>query len=102
MSQEALSPETVLQLARLARLRLSEDELPRITADLQKILGHVRSLDEIDAAEMEGVEATAHVHLDRLPFRADAPKPSLSRDEILAQAPRRGDEGFSVPTFVEE
>lgn len=99
MTHPEISEQTVLQLARLARLRLTEAELPRLTADLQKILAHVRSLDEV---ETEGVEPTAHVLIERLPLRDDEPRAGLDREVVLEQAPRHTGEGFSVPTFVEE
>jgi aspartyl-tRNA(Asn)/glutamyl-tRNA(Gln) amidotransferase subunit C len=98
MSNPLLTSGTVLHLAQLARLELPADELPKITADLEKILGHVRSLDAVDTT---GVEATAHVFLAALPLREDEPGPSLDREEVLGQAPRHADEGFAVPTFVE-
>jgi aspartyl-tRNA(Asn)/glutamyl-tRNA(Gln) amidotransferase subunit C len=98
MSTPPLTSETVLHLAQLARLDIPAAELPKITADLAKILEHVRALDAVDTT---GVEATAHVHLAALPLREDVVGASLDREEVLAQAPRHAEEGFAVPTFVE-
>ena len=38
----------VIRIAKLARLRLAEDELERMTADLNSILGHVDQLRELE------------------------------------------------------
>ena len=48
------------------------------------------------------VPPTAHVQLDRMPLRADEPRPGLTHEEALAQAPRVEGEGFAVPAFVDE
>lgn len=93
-----LSAETVIRMLRLSRLEVDAAELPRLTEDLANILGYVRILESVDT---EGVVATAHLLLERLPLRADEVGESLSRDEILAEAPRHAGEGFSVPTFVD-
>jgi aspartyl/glutamyl-tRNA(Asn/Gln) amidotransferase C subunit len=99
MAAPALSPDTIVKLARLARLRIPEADLPRLTVDLTKILGHIEELSGVDT---EGVEATAHVSLDRLRAAPDEPGPELDRAEVLGSAPRHDDEGFRVPGFVED
>jgi aspartyl-tRNA(Asn)/glutamyl-tRNA(Gln) amidotransferase subunit C len=99
MSNEELPPEAVAKLLRLARLSASPEEQQKLSAELGKIIGYVRALQEVDTT---GVEPTAHVLMDRLAQRDDEEVPGLDRAEVLAQAPRHDDEGFRVPTFVEE
>ena len=99
MSNEELPPEAVARLLRLARLSASPEEQRRMSGELGKIIGHIRSLQEVDTS---GVEPTAHVLLDRLAQREDEAAAGLDRAEVLAQAPRHDDDGFRVPTFVEE
>jgi aspartyl-tRNA(Asn)/glutamyl-tRNA(Gln) amidotransferase subunit C len=99
MGKESLSSDTVLHLARLARLRVDAAEVPRLAADLERILSYVEVLDSVDTT---GIEPTAHVQIERLPLRDDEPRPGLSREDALGQAPKRAAEGFTVPGFVEE
>jgi aspartyl-tRNA(Asn)/glutamyl-tRNA(Gln) amidotransferase subunit C len=88
----------VLQVAKLASLSLSGPEADGFAQELARIMGHVELLDQLDTS---GVEPTAHVQLDRLPWREDEPKPGLSHHDALAQAPRVERGGFAVPTFIE-
>ncbi|MGH2844816.1 MAG: Asp-tRNA(Asn)/Glu-tRNA(Gln) amidotransferase subunit GatC [Thermoleophilaceae bacterium] len=87
--------DQVLHVARLARLRLSEEELERMPGELSKILEHVERMDELDLA---GVEPTSHVVALENVLREDVPRPSLPRERALAGAPDAGDGGFRVPS----
>lgn len=99
MSEKAFSPETVRRLARLARLAIPDDEVGKLSGELEKILGHIRALEAVDT---DGVPPTMHVSADRLPFRADVVVDGLDRETVLREAPHRASEGFAVPSFVEE
>jgi aspartyl-tRNA(Asn)/glutamyl-tRNA(Gln) amidotransferase subunit C len=86
--------ETVLHVARLARLDLRADEVDRLTTELDAILEAVSKVAELDLA---GVPATSHP-LDLVNVWADdEPRPSLSLDEALANAPAREGDLFRVP-----
>jgi len=89
----------VLRIAELAQLELSDEELERMTPELDSILGYVRQLEQLDLRE---VHPTSHVQLDRMPMRSDEVVASLPRDQVLEQAPRASAEGFAVPAFVDE
>ena len=90
----AISREEVLHVARLARLALSEEELERFSEQLSAILEAVGKVAELD---LSGVEPTAHP-LDLVNVWAeDEPRPCLSVDEALANAPDREGEHFRVP-----
>jgi aspartyl-tRNA(Asn)/glutamyl-tRNA(Gln) amidotransferase subunit C len=95
----AITRETVLHVARLARLELEGAEVERMQQDLGKILGYIEQLAELPT---EGIAATAHVAADHAPLRDDALVPSLDHALALAEAPRRGGESFAVPAFVDE
>jgi len=95
----SITRETVLHVARLARLELEEDEVARMQRDLAKILGY---MDELSALPTEGIPATAQVAAERAPLREDQLVPSLEQERALAEAPRRGAGAFAVPGFVEE
>ena len=87
--------EQVMHVARLARLRLSEEELERMASELSAILEHVERIDELDLA---GVEPTTHVVALENVLRSDEPRASLPRERALAEAPDSGDGGFRVPS----
>jgi aspartyl-tRNA(Asn)/glutamyl-tRNA(Gln) amidotransferase subunit C len=88
----------VQHVAKLASLSLSPAEVDRFAAELARIVGYVEQLDGLDTT---GVPPTAHVLLDRTPWREDEVVPCLTRDDALAQAPHVEGDGFAVPTFVE-
>lgn len=87
--------EEVLHVARLARLKLSEDEIEPLARELSAILDHVAHIGELD---LEGVAPTTHVVEMTGALRADEPWESLPREVALAQAPVVSGNGFSVPS----
>ena len=89
----------VRHVAKLASLSLSDEEAARFAGELAKIVEYMAQLDALDTSN---VPPTAHVQLDRMPLRPDEPRPCLTHEEALAQAPRVEGEGFAVPAFVDE
>ena len=87
--------EQVLHVARLARLRLSDEEVETMAGELSSILGHIERISELD---LDGVQPTTHVVEVENALREDEPRPSLPRDVILDQAPATQDGGFLVPS----
>jgi aspartyl-tRNA(Asn)/glutamyl-tRNA(Gln) amidotransferase subunit C len=87
--------EQVLHVARLARLRLSDDEVERMSGELSAILEHVDNINELD---LEGVEPTTHVVPLENVLREDEPRPSLPRERALEGAPDADETGFRVPS----
>jgi aspartyl-tRNA(Asn)/glutamyl-tRNA(Gln) amidotransferase subunit C len=86
--------DTVLHVARLARLDLRPDEVDRLTRELDAILEAVSKVAELDLA---GVPPTSHP-LDLVNvWGDDVPRPSLPLDEALANAPVREGDLFRVP-----
>ena len=82
-------------MARLARLRLSEDEVARMQGELSSILEHIERIGQLD---LDGVEPTSHVVELENVLREDEPRPSLPLETVLEQAPDAGDGGFRVPS----
>jgi aspartyl-tRNA(Asn)/glutamyl-tRNA(Gln) amidotransferase subunit C len=95
----SLSGRDIEKVALLARLQLTESEVAAMTADLGQIVGYVDQLAEVDT---EGVEPMAHAVEVTNVFRADEVKPSLTRDEALANAPHRDERGYLVPAVLGE
>ena len=90
----AITREDVLHVARLARLELVGDEVEQMREQLSAILEAVGKVAELD---LDGVEPTAHP-LDLVNVLAeDEPRPSLPREEALANAPDPEDGFFGVP-----
>jgi aspartyl-tRNA(Asn)/glutamyl-tRNA(Gln) amidotransferase subunit C len=87
--------EQVLHVAKLARLRLSDEEVERMAGELSGILEHV---DRIGNLDLEGVEPTSHVVALENVLRPDEPRPSWPREAILAPAPEPQDGAFRVPS----
>ena len=90
----AIDRDTVLHVARLARLDLRPDEVDRLTAELDAILEAVSKVAELDLAD---VLPTSHP-LDLVNvWGEDEPRPSLPLDDVLANAPAREGHLFRVP-----
>ena len=87
--------EQVLHVARLARLRLSDDEVERMNGELSAILDHIAKIGELD---LEGVPPTSHVVEVSNALRPDEPRPSWPRETVLDAAPAVRDDGFEVPS----
>jgi aspartyl-tRNA(Asn)/glutamyl-tRNA(Gln) amidotransferase subunit C len=87
--------EQVLHVARLARLKLNDEEIERMAGELSGILEHVDRISELD---LDGVEPTSHVIALENVLRPDEPRPSWSRDEVLEPAPDSASGAFRVPS----
>jgi aspartyl-tRNA(Asn)/glutamyl-tRNA(Gln) amidotransferase subunit C len=95
----AITRETVLHVAKLARLELGDSEIDRMQKDLGNILEYVNSLAELDTSS---VAETAQVAVLGAPLRADSVVPGLANELALKEAPRSAGGGFAVPAFVDE
>jgi aspartyl-tRNA(Asn)/glutamyl-tRNA(Gln) amidotransferase subunit C len=90
----AITRDDVLHVARLARLELSDEEVERFGGQLSAILDAVGKVSELD---LEDVPPTSHP-LDLVNVLGeDVPRPCLSREEALANAPDPEDGFFGVP-----
>lgn len=87
--------EQVLHVAKLARLRLSGEEVDRLAPELTAILEHVAKMDEL---ELDGVEPTSHVVELQNVLREDVPRDCLTAERALEGAPDAADGGFRVPS----
>jgi len=89
-----ISRELLLHVAHLARLELREDELARLESQLNDILGAVSKVSELDLTD---VPPTSHP-LDLVNvWDEDEPRPCLSVEDALANAPERDGDYFKVP-----
>ncbi len=97
MTDAKLTREDAAYVARLARIDLTEDELDLYAGQLAVVLEHAAQVAALDTT---GVEPTAHPLPLQNVLRADEPRPSLDRDEVLAQAPAVEDHRFLVPRIM--
>lgn len=85
-------------VARLARLELTSQEKERLKQQLGLILDHAAKVGEVATAD---VPPTAYAIPRANVLRPDEPRPSLPREEALANAPEREDDRFKVPRIAE-
>jgi len=93
-----LSHDQVRHIAELAKLALSDEETERFAEQLSAILAYVESLNRLNT---DAIPPTAQVLALRNITRADAVQPSLSPNEVLANAPQRQDDYFQVKPILE-
>ena len=91
----------IAHVARLARLRLSPEELDIYGRQCRELLEHVARIQAVDT---RGVEPTSHPLPMTNRFREDRVTPDtvLDRDEVLGQAPNAEGEFFRVPPAIED
>jgi aspartyl-tRNA(Asn)/glutamyl-tRNA(Gln) amidotransferase subunit C len=93
----AISESDVRHVATLARLALSDDSVTTLQHELSSILGHIDELQKLDLAD---VEPTAHP-LDVVNVtREDVPRPGLTQEQALANAPESAEGAFLIPRIV--
>jgi len=95
----SIERDTVIHVAKLARLRLRDQELDGFVADLKQIVGYVDQLNEL---RTDDVPETAHMAVDQAPERPDLVKESLPNALAVKEGPRVRDGAFAVPAFVDE
>ena len=94
-----LTRAEVEKVALLGRLRLNEEDLQRMTAQLGQIVEYVRQLDELDTSD---IEPMAHAAELTNVFAEDDVRAGLDREKALANAPKRDDECYRVPAVLGE
>jgi len=94
-----ITSDDVRHVARLARLKITDDEVETFTNQLEAILEHAGAISALDT---EGVEPTSHPLAMNNVFREDIVRKSLSQDEALSNAPEAQDGRFKVPQILGE
>ncbi|WP_428649790.1 Asp-tRNA(Asn)/Glu-tRNA(Gln) amidotransferase subunit GatC [Roseibium sp.] len=94
----SVDTDTVKRVARLARIKVSDDDATRMTSELNAILGFVEQLDEVN---IEGVEPLTSVVEQTMKKRADGVTDGNKANDITQNAPASEDNFFMVPKVVE-
>ena len=94
---QPITEADVRQVAKLSRLRLSDEQVHHFTGQLAAILDHVSQLDGLD---VDGVEPLAHAADRHSVMRDDVERAGLPLESALANAPDRQDPFFGVPKVL--
>jgi aspartyl-tRNA(Asn)/glutamyl-tRNA(Gln) amidotransferase subunit C len=95
----AITRAEVEHLARLARLRLSDDELDHYAGQLDVILQSVARVSEVAA---DDIPPTSHPIPVENVYREDVARPGLDRETVAAAAPAWEDDRFRVPRILDQ
>lgn len=93
-----INEETVQYVAALAKLSVSEEEKQKVALDLDRILGYIETMNELDT---DGVEPMSHVLPIKNVFREDMVVNQDNREQLIKNAPKQKDGCFAVPKTVE-
>ena len=90
---------TVDEIAHLARLEFNAEEKPEILNDMNRMLGFIDKLNELNT---DGVEPLIYMTNERNVLRADVPETSLTQKEALKNAPKKDSDYFKAPKVIEQ
>jgi aspartyl-tRNA(Asn)/glutamyl-tRNA(Gln) amidotransferase subunit C len=96
-----LTDEEVRYVADLANLRLSEEEVARMSHDLGQILTHIEQLNALDTSNVEPMAQVLFEADEIATLREDIPHTPLSNEDALANAPLAGGGYYKVPKVIE-
>jgi aspartyl-tRNA(Asn)/glutamyl-tRNA(Gln) amidotransferase subunit C len=105
-SDHSVSEERVLQVAALANLELTPEELPAMRRDLNAILGYIAQLNELDVANIAPMAQVTEIIPDaaqaaaETPLRDDTPVSCLERGPVMTEAPETDGTFFKVPQVI--
>ena len=94
-----IDEEQVRRVALLSRLELSDEEVAQFSVQLSDIVEYIEKLNELNT---DNVQPLAHCLPVHNVLREDVPRPSLTNDQALANAPQRQDEYFKVPKILDD
>ena len=93
-----IKKEDIEHIAKLSMLNLSETEIEKYRASMEKIVGFANKINELDT---DGIEESAFASNMCNVFRKDEVKESFDRDELLKNAPSSNGEAYSLPSMME-
>ena len=96
-----LTEKEVRYIADLANLRLSDDEVSKMSKDLGHILTHIEQLNELNTTNVEPMAQVLFEGDETATLREDVPHATLTNEEALANAPAKGNGYFKVPKVID-
>ncbi len=94
----SIDHETVRRIARLARIRVADEEVPQLASELSSILNWIEKLGEVDTSQVEPMSSVVEM---KMKWREDVVTDGAIPDAVLANAPSSEDHFFLVPRVVE-
>jgi len=94
-----LSQETILHIAKLARLEFEGEELQSIQGDLEKIIGFMANLSKVDTS---GVTPLIFMSDEKNVLREDEGFRTISKKEALQNAPKHDSDYFRIPKVLDK
>ncbi|MEM9207477.1 MAG: Asp-tRNA(Asn)/Glu-tRNA(Gln) amidotransferase subunit GatC [Pseudomonadota bacterium] len=94
----SVTTETVRRVARLARIKITDEEAERMTGELSSILNWVEQLSSVNVADVEPMTAVIDMPMRK---RDDSITDGEMADKVVANAPAEDDHFFMVPKVVE-
>jgi aspartyl-tRNA(Asn)/glutamyl-tRNA(Gln) amidotransferase subunit C len=96
-----LSEKEVRYVADLANLRLTGEEVVKMSHDLGNILTHIEQLNELDTAAVQPMAQVLFEADETAALREDVVRTPLGNSDALANAPRASSGYFKVPKVIE-
>lgn len=97
-----ISEQEIRRVAELANLALTEEEIVRMTQDLDGILGHMDKLNELDTSAVEPMSQVLYDADETATLRTDVERKPLGNADALANAAVSGQGYFKVPRVIEK
>ncbi len=89
---------TVRRIARLARIKVKDEDVPKLEGELNTILSWIEQLNEVDVSQVEPLTSIVAV---KMKMRKDEVTDGGYPEDIVKNAPARDDSFFMVPKVVE-
>lgn len=94
----SISKEEIIHIAKLACLNLSEKEIEGYTKDMQEILEFANTVNNVDT---EKIKETIGANDNYNVFRKDEVKQTVSKEELLKNAPSQDEGMFRIPKVIQ-
>jgi len=93
-----IDKNTTLKIAKLSRIKISDDEVDELSSQLSAIVDWVEQLNEVNT---DNIEPLTNISSDKLPLRKDIANTEDNSKEVLSNAPDKLENYFAVPKVVE-
>ena len=96
---KSVEENTVKEIAHLARLEFENEDLKKMQADMNNMIGFVNKLNELNT---DGVEPLIYMNEEENVLRSDEVKTEISQKEALQNAPKKDSDYFKAPKVIEK
>ncbi|AGH94290.1 Asp-tRNA(Asn)/Glu-tRNA(Gln) amidotransferase subunit GatC [Pseudobdellovibrio exovorus] len=93
----AIDEKVISNMAKLARLQVTQEEAVELGEQLTKVLNHFQQISQIDTQGVEPLVTPSEINFFARP---DEAKKENSTEEMLANAPDKAGNLFKVPPVV--